>query len=106
MKITSSVLRTLLFLLFATSFAAAAEKPNVIIIYGDDVGYADLGCYGSKLIPTPNLDKLAAGGLRFTDGDRALEVVGIEGNREVRQRWDLGRGQRILHERMDVDRHL
>ena len=46
----------------------AAEKPNVVIIYGDDVGYGDLGCYGSELIPTPNLDRLAAGGLRFTDG--------------------------------------
>lgn len=47
---------------------AKAGKPNVVIIYGDDVGYGDLGCYGSKLIPTPNLDKLASQGLRFTDG--------------------------------------
>lgn len=46
----------------------AADKPNVIIIYGDDVGYADVGVYGSKLIPTPNIDKLAKGGLQFTDG--------------------------------------
>lgn len=46
----------------------AAEKPNVVIIYGDDVGFGDLGCYGAKLIPTPNLDKLAGEGLRFTDG--------------------------------------
>lgn len=44
-----------------------ASKPNVIIIYGDDVGYADLGCYGCKKIPTPNLDRLASEGLRFTD---------------------------------------
>jgi arylsulfatase A-like enzyme len=40
----------------------------VVLIYGDDVGYGDVGAYGSKLIPTPNIDKLAAGGLRFTDG--------------------------------------
>jgi arylsulfatase A len=46
----------------------AAEKPNVVIIYGDDVGFGDLGAYGAKLIPTPNLDKLAVEGLRFTDG--------------------------------------
>ena len=45
----------------------AAEKPNVVIIYGDDVGFADLGCYGATKIPTPNLDKLAQQGLRFTD---------------------------------------
>lgn len=54
--------------LMAATLAAAADKPNVVIIYGDDVGYADLGVYGSKLIPTPNLDKLASEGLRFTDG--------------------------------------
>lgn len=48
--------------------AVAAERPNVVIIYGDDVGYGDVGAYGSKLIPTPNIDKLAGGGLMFTDG--------------------------------------
>src|ERR1700733_14312194 len=45
--------------------AATPSKPNIIIILVDDMGFADLGCYGSE-IPTPNLDKLAAGGLRFT----------------------------------------
>jgi len=43
------------------------RKPNVVIIYGDDVGYADVGAYGAKLIPTPNLDRLASQGVRFTD---------------------------------------
>jgi arylsulfatase A-like enzyme len=46
----------------------AVEKPNVIIIYGDDVGFGDVGAYGSKMIPTPNIDRLAKEGLRFTDG--------------------------------------
>lgn len=45
-----------------------ARQPNVVIIYGDDVGYADVGVYGSKLIPTPNIDKLAKAGIQFTDG--------------------------------------
>lgn len=45
-----------------------ASKPNVIIIYGDDVGYGDVGAYGSEMIPTPYIDELAEGGLRFTDG--------------------------------------
>lgn len=47
--------------------AKASEKPNVVIIYGDDVGYGDLGCYGAEKIPTPHLDRMAAEGLRFTD---------------------------------------
>lgn len=42
-------------------------RPNIIIIYADDVGYGDIGAYGAELIPTPNLDRLAEEGLRFTD---------------------------------------
>ena len=42
-------------------------RPNVVLIYGDDVGFADVGAYGAKLIPTPNLDRLAAQSLMFTD---------------------------------------
>ena len=45
--------------------SAAAERPNIILIMADDLGFADLGCYGSE-IATPNLDRLAASGLRFT----------------------------------------
>jgi len=45
--------------------AAPKRRPNVIIMICDDLGYGDLGCYGSKL-PTPNLDAMAAGGMRFT----------------------------------------
>jgi arylsulfatase A len=47
---------------------AQQPTPNVVLIYGDDIGYGDLGCYGASKIPTPNLDRLAAEGLRFTDG--------------------------------------
>ena len=61
-------LTLLTLLLFATMPVHAAERPNVVIIYGDDVGYADVGAYGAKLIPTPNIDKLASEGLVFTDG--------------------------------------
>lgn len=45
----------------------AGDRPNVVIIYGDDVGFGDVGAYGAKLIPTPNIDELASQGLRFTD---------------------------------------
>lgn len=43
------------------------EKPNIILIYADDLGFGDLGCYGATDIPTPNLDRMAAEGLRFTN---------------------------------------
>ncbi len=52
----------------AVGTASAAERPNVVIIYGDDVGIGDVGVYGSKMIPTPNIDRLAKKGLLFTDG--------------------------------------
>ncbi len=42
-------------------------KPNIILIMADDLGYAALGCYGQKLILTPEIDKMAAEGMRFTD---------------------------------------
>lgn len=43
------------------------RKPNIVVIYADDLGYGDLGCYGAEDIATPNVDALAHSGLRFTD---------------------------------------
>ncbi len=43
------------------------ERPNIIFILADDLGYGDLGCYGQKRIQTPNLDQMATEGMRFTD---------------------------------------
>ncbi|MFN0123236.1 MAG: sulfatase-like hydrolase/transferase, partial [Blastocatellia bacterium] len=58
----------LLLLLTAVAFAQGAnpDKPNVIYIMADDLGYGDLGSYGQKLIRTPNLDRMAREGMRFT----------------------------------------
>ena len=55
-------------LCFPLSAATAAAKPNIIVIMADDLGYGDLGCYGADCVPTPNIDRLASEGLRFTSG--------------------------------------
>ncbi len=47
--------------------ADAPRRPNVVVILADDLGYGDLGCYGATKVATPNLDRLARGGMRFTD---------------------------------------
>src|SRR5437016_5989995 len=51
----------------AAQSAETPRKPNIIFILADDLGYGDLGCYGQKRIQTPNLDRMAAEGVRFTD---------------------------------------
>ena len=76
------------------------KHPNIIFIMADDLGYGDLGCYGQKEIKTPNIDRLAAEGTRFTDcyagstvcaPTRCVLMTGlhtghafVRGNREVR----------------------
>ena len=53
---------------------SAASKPNVIFILMDDMGYSDISCYGAKTVKTPNIDRLAAEGLRFTDFHAAASI--------------------------------
>lgn len=48
-------------------YAASAAPPNFVLLFADDLGFGDLGCYGHPTSLTPNLDRLAAEGLRFTD---------------------------------------
>ncbi len=59
------MIRTLVCLALLAGSGLAAAPPNVVLILADDLGYSDLGCYGGE-IATPNLDRLAAGGLRFS----------------------------------------
>lgn len=54
-------------LLALSALVATAQQPNFIVIFADDLGYGDLGVYGSTTIRTPNLDRMAAEGMRFTD---------------------------------------
>ncbi|MEO5803268.1 MAG: sulfatase [Verrucomicrobiota bacterium] len=60
------------FILFTSlGIALAEKKPNIIFIFADDLGYTDVACYGSKYYETPNIDRLAKQGIRFTDGHAA-----------------------------------
>src|SRR5262245_42972190 len=87
-------------------FAVAADRPNVIFIYADDLGYAGLSATGATDIKTPNIDSLAAGGVRFTDSyvtgcvcspsraglltGRYQQRFGFDANAEGRDRGDRG----------------
>lgn len=65
------LLRILFFILLipvTDMLLAQTTTPNVVVIYVDDLGYGDLGCYGATKISTPNIDRLAKNGLRFTNG--------------------------------------
>src|SRR5688500_11002277 len=48
--------------------ALAADRPNVVFIMADDLGYTDVACYGSKYYETPHIDRLAAAGMKFMHG--------------------------------------
>ena len=57
---------TLLIVLLLAGILNAAERPNIVIIFTDDQGYADVGCFGSPDIRTPRLDQMAKEGMKFT----------------------------------------
>ena len=52
----------------SASVAHSATRPNIIVIMADDLGYGDVSCYGATALETPNIDRLANEGLRFTNG--------------------------------------
>lgn len=68
------LLSTLIFSAAVAAGSANSAPPNVVIIYADDLGYGDLGCQGHPTIRTPNLDRMAQEGMRFTDFHSAAEV--------------------------------
>jgi arylsulfatase A-like enzyme len=97
-------------ILLATHVLLAAEKPNIIFILADDLAQGDLGCYGQQKIKTPNLDKMAAEGIRFTQAysgttvcapSRTSLMTGLDmGHSPVRANRELkGEGQLPLPEK-------
>src|SRR4051812_15080882 len=74
-----TIKNTLLFLLTCSALpamvqAATPSRPNIVFILSDDIGYGDVGCYGANKVKTPNLDRLAREGLRFTDAHAPASV--------------------------------
>ena len=63
-----------LVILLAASTAQAADQPNIVLIFADDMGYGDLGCFGHPTIATPNLDRMAAEGMKLTQFHVASSV--------------------------------
>jgi len=78
-RINSTIVSFLILILSTTSCIRTAESetalPNIVIIFADDMGYGDPGCYGGTN-PTPNIDQMAKGGMRFTDFYVAQPVCG------------------------------
>lgn len=80
---------------------AQTQKPNIVYILADDLGYGDVGCYGQKIIKTPNLDALVANGVRFTQHyagapvcapSRAILMTGRDaGHARVRGNYEAGK---------------
>lgn len=73
--------------LFAVSVAAAADRPNVVIVLVDDLGWMDLSCQGSDYYKTPRIDALAAEGIRFTDAYAACAVCSPTRAAVMTGRW-------------------
>lgn len=69
-----SIITNALAILGTATIALAAPKPNIIVFLVDDLGWGDMGCYGSELHETPNVDRLAKEGVRFTQGYAACTV--------------------------------
>jgi arylsulfatase B len=93
MRCHPNIVITLLCLLLAVS--AEAKKPNIVILFADDLGYAELGCQGNTDIPTPHIDSIAKNGVRFTDGYVTAPVCSpsraglMSGRHQSRFGWNI-----------------
>lgn len=103
--ITSPKLRSLVLMGFTayTAVAAAQQKPNIVLFIADDVSWDDLGCYGNKDVKTPNIDKLAAQGLRFTNFFLTASSSSPSRNSIITGRYPHNTGAAELHSEPPLD---
>ena len=87
--------------LFAASALAAADRPKIVLIYADDLGYGDVGCYGATKVMTPNIDKLANEGLRFTDAHCTYATCTPSRYGLLTGEYDLGETKNLASEHPD-----
>ena len=101
-------MKTLLLSIISISFCLAEQKPNIIYILADDLGYGDLSCYGQKKFQTPNIDRIATEGMKFNNHysgntvcspSRAVLMTGIESGRNY-LRGNSGPAQAALPEQL------
>ena len=90
-----------------TANAIAATKPNIVVIFADDLGYGDVSCYGATKIKTPNIDNLARDGMKFTDAHSAASLCSPSryGLMTGYSPWRLhkkGNGYRLSPDRMTI----
>ncbi len=71
-----TIFSILLSIFVVNSSSTVAQKPNIIFIFADDLGYGEIGCYGQQKIETPNIDKLAAAGIKFNQFYAGTTVCG------------------------------
>ena len=82
------------FILWA-NLAWGDDSPNILLIFADDLGWSDLGCYGSQRFQTPNVDRLASQGMRFTQAYAAAPICSasraslLTGNSTARNRFEF-----------------
>ena len=112
-KYTAAFMTAVLGMFWSTAGQAASDRPNVVLIYIDDLGYGDLGCYGCTDIPTPHIDRLAAEGVRCTASyitnppccpSRCSLIMGQYGQRFGK--YGMSRGLPIPEDRPTLAKHL
>jgi len=79
------------------------KPPNIVIIYVDDLGYGDLSCYGATDIQTPNIDRMAAKGIRFTDAHSASSVCAPSRYALISGKYPFRRNQEEKYQRAEGD---